>query len=93
MSLQTKGASEVLPVLFNLASALATNDTIATTTWTATPSGLTFGTETDTTTTAQVLVSGGTAGRFYEITLVATTEAGQTHERKSALLILAGEVA
>lgn len=55
-------------------------DTIATSVWVAS-TGLTVVTGTNTTTTATVWVSGGTAGRWYDLKNTITTAGGRTLER------------
>lgn len=55
-------------------------DTISTSSWTV-PSGITQSAETETTTTATVWLSGGTADNVYEVTNTITTAAGRTDQR------------
>lgn len=55
-------------------------DTIATSTWTV-PAGLTSEATSNTTTTATVWLSGGTAGTVYQVTNRIVTAAGRTDER------------
>jgi hypothetical protein len=62
------------------------DDTIATATFTP-PSGLTKALEANTTTTARVKLSGGTAGTSYEVQLDITTAGGQTFQRTIALTV------
>ena len=55
-------------------------DTIVTSTWTA-PTGITKTSEANSTTTATVLLSGGTAGTSYVVVNRIVTAAGRTDER------------
>jgi len=59
---------------------LATGETISTSTWTV-PTGITKDTETNSTTTSTVWLSGGTAGTDYDITCRITTDGGRTEDR------------
>ena len=61
---------------------LETAETITTATWTV-PSGLTKDSESNTNTTATVVLSGGTAGETYEITsnIVTNNTPARTYER------------
>lgn len=61
-------------------------DTIATSTWTV-PSGLTSEASSNTTTTATVWLSGGTAGQVYEVTNRIVTAAGRTDERSFTIRV------
>ena len=62
------------------------DDTIASATWTP-PSGLTKVDESNTTTTARVKLSGGTAGASYSLTLDLITTGGQTFQRTVVLKV------
>jgi hypothetical protein len=55
-------------------------DTITSSSWTAS-TGLTVDSDSNTTTTATVWVSGGTAGTTYQLTNRITTAGGRTDER------------
>lgn len=56
-------------------------ETISTSTWAVSPSGLTIDSESETTTTTTVWVSGGTAGKVYLLTNTVTTSASRTEQR------------
>ncbi|HHB12214.1 MAG TPA: hypothetical protein ENK62_03330 [Chromatiales bacterium] len=56
------------------------SDTIASSSWTV-PAGLTMTSESNTTTTATVWLSGGSAGSSYQVTNRITTAAGRVDER------------
>lgn len=62
-------------------------DTISSSQWTV-ATGVTKGSETNTTTTATVWISGGTAGSRYTITNRITTAAGRIDERSIILRVL-----
>lgn len=68
------------------AASFLDGDTISTATFTA-PSGITKVTEGNTTTTARIKVSGGTAGISYTFGLTITTAGGQTFQRDCVLKI------
>lgn len=59
---------------------LVGGDTLASATWTV-PAGLTKVTETNTTTTATVWLSGGTAGEDYDVVCHVVTVAGREDDR------------
>ena len=59
---------------------LAAGETISTSAWTV-ESGITKDSDSNTTTTATVWLSGGTAGTVYTVTNRITTSAGRTAER------------
>lgn len=61
-------------------------DTISTSTWTV-PSGITKVTDSNTTTTATIWLSGGTAGEKYEIKNTITTAGGRKDERTFKLTV------
>ena len=62
------------------------SDTISTSTWTV-ESGLTEGTNTSTSTTATIWLSGGTAGQTYSVTNRIVTAGGRTDERTITLKV------
>lgn len=65
----------------------ALSDTIATASWVL-PSGITNVAESNTTTTASVKISGGTAGRKYDVTVtITTTTSAETFERTVELTV------
>lgn len=74
-----KDPSAVLDYQFDW-SAWLDDDTIATSTWTV-PTGLTKASESNTTTTATVWLSGGTAGASYTLVNRIVTAGGRTDER------------
>lgn len=61
-------------------------DTISSATWTV-PAGLTKVSESNTTTTTTVRISGGTAGTSYEITCHIVLASGQEDERSIAIAV------
>ena len=65
--MEYKAPSKPLDFMQDWSSWLSTGDTIATSTWTV-ETGLTVDSETNTTTTATVIISGGVAGTTYKIT-------------------------
>lgn len=65
----------------------STGDTIVTSTWIV-PTGLTKTDESNTTTTATVWLSGGTAGQSYEITNRIVTAQGRTDDRSIQIVVL-----
>jgi hypothetical protein len=78
-----KDPDEVLDYRINwsrtLEAAPASSDTISTSSWAVT-SGITVDSDSNTTTTATVFLSGGTAGVCYTITNTITTAGGRTFE-------------
>jgi len=75
-----KDPSAVLDYTINWASWLPSGDTISTSAWTV-PSGLTSASASNTTTTATVWLSGGTAGQVYRVTNKVVTAGSRTDER------------
>lgn len=63
---------------------LVSGETIANSSWTVS-SGLTLGTDSNTTTVATAWISGGTAGRNYTATNHIVTSAGREDDRSIAL--------
>lgn len=61
-------------------------DTISASSWDA-PTGITVVTDTNTTTTATVWLSGGTVGERYELTNEIVTDGGRTDDRTIAILV------
>lgn len=61
-------------------------DTISASTWTV-PSGITQVTETETTTTATIWLSGGTAGQSYTLANKIVTAGGRTCERSIVIVV------
>lgn len=74
-----KDPSAVLDYKVDWATWLST-DTIATVAWTV-PTGITQTSTSNTTTTATIWLSGGTAGTTYEIVCRITTAGGRTDDR------------
>lgn len=62
-------------------------DTIASTTWTV-PTGITQDSATNTTTTATIWLSGGTAGTAYTLTNRIVTAAGRTQDQSITILVI-----
>jgi len=61
-------------------------DTIATSTWASTPTGLTEDAESETTTTTTIKLSGGTAGTVYRVTNDIVTTTGAESPQRSIVL-------
>lgn len=76
-----KDPNAVLDYRHDWASWLASGETIATSIWSVAPAGLAVDSETETTTTATVWLSGGTVGQVYRVTNRITTNQGRTEER------------
>lgn len=81
-----KDPNAVLDYQFDWAEWLQTLETIATSTWTP-PVGITMNSSSNTTTTATVWLSGGTAGLYYDIINRIVTNQGRTDERTLRVLI------
>jgi len=62
------------------------SDTIATSTWTV-PTGITKNSDTNTSTTATIWLSGGTVSTTYTLTNVITTAGGRTAERSIVISV------
>jgi hypothetical protein len=79
MLVLTQTTTEILDWTINWATRGLGTDTIATSTWAISPSGLTDASPspTFTNTTTTVWLSGGTAGTFYTITNTITTAGGR----------------
>lgn len=67
---------------------LSTGDTISTSTWTLSSTGITQDSETETTTTTTITVSGGTAGEDYELTNRIVTVGGLATDRTIRIKVL-----
>lgn len=67
-------------------SAWLGTDTISSSTWTV-PSGLTEDSSTNTTTTATIWLSGGTAGTRYEVTNHIVTAGGREEDRTIQIVV------
>lgn len=73
---------------FNWSSWLSeTGDTIASSTWTATPSGLTLSNQTFSTTKTSVRISGGTDGATYTVKNNIVTTSGQKSDETHTVLV------
>lgn len=86
MAMYTKDPSAVLDYRIDWSGWLAASETISTSTWTP-ESGITVDNETETTNTATVWLSGGTAGVEYTLTNRITTNQGRTDERSITILV------
>jgi hypothetical protein len=73
---------------FSLLDEMIAGDTIASGTVSASPSGLTLGSVTNTTTAVKVPISGGTSGTKYTLTIDATTAQGSVIGERVTLLVL-----
>lgn len=60
---------------------LESGETISTSTWTVTPTGLTKDSDSNDTTTTTIFVSGGTRGKIYRLTNKIVTSKSRTDER------------
>lgn len=82
-----KDPSDVLDYGIDWSTALDANDTIATSSFSITPSGLTAGTEAKTLTATSIFLSGGTAGQVYSVVNTITTVLGRTMQRTVSLTV------
>lgn len=80
-----KDPSAILDYQINWATWLG-SDTISSSTWIVT-TGITKVTSTNTTTTATVWLSGGTAGQTYTATNTIVTTAGRTDQRTITIVV------
>lgn len=64
------------------------NETLASATVTCSPSGLTIGTPSVTTTEVQVEIRGGTAGTTYRVLIAATTSGGSIFDEVVPFVVL-----
>ena len=82
MTVKLKDPQSVVDFGFDWSTSyLAAGETISTSTWAATPSGLGLGTATNTTSQASTFTSGGTAGQIYRLTNTITTSLSRTVDR------------
>jgi hypothetical protein len=81
-----KDPDAVLDYVFDWSSWLATSETITTSVITV-ETGLTKASESSTTTTAKVWLSGGTEGERYKITSRITTNQGRTDDRSAIVRV------
>lgn len=75
-----KDPDAVLDYMIDWSDWLGATDTIASATWTV-PDGLTEDSSTETTTTATIWLSGGTAGASYALVCRVVTTEGRTDDR------------
>jgi hypothetical protein len=75
-----KDPNAILDYEIDWAAQWLSGDTIQTSTWIV-PSGITKVTDTSTTTTATIWLSGGTVGTTYEVTNRITTAGGRTQDQ------------
>ncbi len=75
----SKDPDETLDYIINWATHLG-SDTISSSSWVA-ETGITIDSDTNTTTTATVWLSGGTLGQFYLVTNTIVTDGGRTLEQ------------
>lgn len=87
-SFSSKDPDEVLDYVVNWAARLATDDTIATSTWTV-PAGITKDSSSNTDTTTKVWLSGGTLGTTYTLLNRVTTVDGRTMDQSVKIKIAA----
>lgn len=85
MALYVKDPASVLDYVWDWTSWLG-DDTILSSTWTV-PAGLTKTSQVNTSTTATVWLSGGTAGQSYAVTNRITTTQGRTDERTMQIVV------
>ena len=84
MTFFTKDPSAVLDYTFDWSEYLAETspvDTIASSNWTASPSGITIDSDNNSTTQATVWLSGGSRGSKYKLVNRIVTAGGRTDER------------
>lgn len=82
MSVYLKDPTAVIDYEHDWSALLTEGETISTSTWSVTPSGaLTVESDSETDTTATVMVSGGTVGQVIRLTNQIVTSAGRTDER------------
>lgn len=67
---------------------LSTGETISTSAWTLSSTGITKDSDSNTTTTASIIVSGGTTGEDYELTNRVTTSDSQTEDQTIRIKVL-----
>lgn len=82
-----KDPSAVLDYAIDWSDWLQVGETIASSTWTITPSGLVQNTESETTQVATVWLSGGTDGTQYTVTNHITTSSARTDERSLTITV------
>ena len=83
----SKDPDETLDYIVNWATHLG-SDTISSSSWDA-ETGVTVDSDTNTTTTATVWLSGGTLGEFYLVTNTIVTDGGRTLEQSIRIRMVA----
>ena len=83
----SKDPDETLDYIVNWATHLG-SDTISSSSWDA-ETGITVDSDTNTTTTATVWLSGGTLGEFYLVTNTIVTDGGRTLEQSIRIRMVA----
>lgn len=81
-----KDPGEVLDYAVDWSAHLADGDTIVSSSWVV-ATGLTVGTDSETTTRTTIWLSGGTAGTEYRVTNTVTTAQGRTFERSFTVTV------
>jgi hypothetical protein len=81
----SKDPSASLDYVNDWTSWLATGETISTSTWTV-PTGITKDSDSKTSTTTTIWLSGGTAGTVYTVANLIVTSASRTDERSFRIL-------
>lgn len=81
MSVMLKDDNAVIDFSEDWSTWLASGETIATSSWSVSPSSLTIDSSTNSTTAATAWVSGGTVGTVYRLTNRIVTSAARTDER------------
>jgi len=82
----SKDPNEVLDYQIDWEDWLNT-DTILTSSWSISPTGLTEDSDSNSDTTATIWVSGGTEGEIYTLTNQITTDGGRTAERSIVIYL------
>lgn len=85
--IRLKDPNATLDYGFDWSEWLATGDTISSSDWTV-PAGLTEVSASNTTTTATVFLSGGTAGSSYDVVNRITTANGRTDDRTITIRVV-----
>ena len=81
-----KDPGEILEYLINWSGELTTGETISTSAFTV-PTGITKDSESNTTTTSTVWLSGGTAGREYIVTCTVTTSSTPARTYRKEIVV------
>ncbi len=88
MSVLVKDPDAVLDYTLDWsADYLASGETISTSSWAVTPTGLTIDSDSNDTTTTTVFVSGGTRGKIYRLTNTITTSESRTEQRSLTIRV------